>query len=92
MKTKTYHISNLGSAGHAVREYRDAQGYITVHDDPRYDTMTRAQCDAELEAISQRDLDAGHTSVTKAYRYDYVRAALATRIAELDIIAWRARS
>ena len=91
MKTKTYHITNLGSAGHAVREFCDSQGYITIHDDPRYDAMTRAQCEAELESIAKRHSDEGHTSVTKAYRYDYVRAALATRIAEIDIAAWRSR-
>lgn len=34
MKTRAYHISNLGSFGASVPTGRD--GYVTYHDSPRY--------------------------------------------------------
>ena len=41
MKTKTYHVSNLGSFGGVVSP--DANGYVTYHDSPRYDKATDKQ-------------------------------------------------
>lgn len=41
MKTKTYHVSNLGSFGGVVSP--DANGYVTYHDSPRYAKATSEQ-------------------------------------------------
>lgn len=34
MKTKSYHVSNFGSFGGGV--VADTEGYVTIHDSPRY--------------------------------------------------------
>lgn len=44
MKTKHYHISNLGSFGHSIPT--DANGYVTYHDSPRYAKATEDQLEA----------------------------------------------
>lgn len=41
MKTKTYHVSNLGSFGGGVSP--DTNGYVTYHDSPRYARGTAEQ-------------------------------------------------
>lgn len=41
MKTRTYHISNLGQYGAAIDT--DASGYVTAHDSSRYKAATIEQ-------------------------------------------------
>ena len=41
MKKHTYHVSNLGQ--YAPHEIADADGYVTRHDHPRYETATADQ-------------------------------------------------
>ena len=48
MKTKSYHISNLGSFAPAGVTERD--GYVTYHDSDRYGSATAAQLDAWSES------------------------------------------
>lgn len=81
MKTKTYHSSNLGSAANIVRAVADVHGYVTIHDDPKYDTLTEAEVDAQLLAVAD----------DTSREADLITAALLTQRAELAIRAWRAR-
>lgn len=48
MKTKTYHISNFGNF--RPRVAADTQGYVTVHDSPRYGAATDEQLGEWLES------------------------------------------
>lgn len=41
MKTKSYHISNLGS--YAPSQIADSNGYVTYHDSERYSKATDEQ-------------------------------------------------
>ena len=41
MKTKSYHSSNMGSYGAGLPT--NSNGYVTIHDSPRYDTATDEQ-------------------------------------------------
>jgi hypothetical protein len=71
MKTRTYHISNLGSFSPACPS--DGQGYITVHDSPRYASASEGQ----LRDWSENS------------RYAAIRVAAATEIAERALEEWR---
>ena len=42
MKTRNYHVSNLGSYA-PQGATQDSQGYITYHDSPRYGIATEEQ-------------------------------------------------
>lgn len=89
MKTKTYHVSNLGSARNHLRGLEDSQGYVTIHDDPRYASLSREQVDAELLALGETDADGD--LIVDEREASLITAALMTQLAELDIAAWQRR-
>ncbi len=71
MNTTKYHASNLGR--YAPSEYADVEGYITIHDSPRYGRMTEAELAAMLASAGLRA----------------VRAAAATELAERALGRWQ---
>ena len=71
MKTRSFHISNFGSFAPAVTT--DTEGYVTIHDSPRYG----AASDEQLESWSSNG------------RTEAVRNAAATEIAERRLNEWR---
>lgn len=66
MKTKSFHASNMGSFGGCLPT--DSQGYVTIHDSPRYARATddqlaewteskmKAVCAAALTEQANRNL------------------------------------
>lgn len=73
MKTREYHQSNL--AGYAPTEYA-SNGYITVHDSPRYAA-------ADLDQLEEW---------AEESRYAVVRAAALTELANRELAEWQARN
>ena len=53
MKTKSFHVSNMGSYGAGLPTDRD--GYVTIHDSPRYAKATGEKlaglAESRIEAV-----------------------------------------
>ena len=52
MKTKSFHVSNMGSYGAGLPTDRD--GYVTIHDSPRYAKAT----DEKLAGLAESRMEA----------------------------------
>ncbi len=63
MKTKTYHISNLGKF--APGGCADSTGYVTYHDSPRYRTATEDQLSMWAESRTKAVRNAAYTEMAE---------------------------
>lgn len=63
MKTKTYHVSNLGSFGGGVSP--GTNGYVTYHDSPRYAAATDEQLEEWSDSQSRAVRNAAKTEMAE---------------------------